>query len=94
MLFHLGGVNSGERYVPLPDSAAVSALNALELEVILDAIQASMPNGGISLTRLFSNILTKRLNGDANVDFFTKMQERGMTAEDYPVMSGKHVVLI
>jgi hypothetical protein len=58
MLFHLGGVNSGERYVPLPDSAAVSALNALELEVILDAIQASMPNGGT----IFNTFVFKHTN--------------------------------
>jgi hypothetical protein len=79
MLFHLGGVNAGERYIPLPANSAVSAQNALELEGILDQIQSSMPNGGT---------IFNTLNGDANVDFFTKMQERGMTAEVYPVMSG------
>lgn len=78
MLFYLGGVNSGERYVPLPANAAVSLENALELELILDEIQANMPDGGT---------IFNTLNGDANVDFFTKMQERGMTAEMYPVMS-------
>jgi hypothetical protein len=46
MLFFLGGVNSGERYVPLPANAAVSLLNAIELDVILNEIQAGMPDGG------------------------------------------------
>ena len=69
----------GERYVPLPADPAQSALNEIELDAVLEDIKVKMPNGGV----IFNS-----LNGDANVQLFTLMETKGMTASMYPTMSG------
>jgi urea transport system substrate-binding protein len=71
----------GEKYVPLPSTPAESAQNNIDLNAILDDILVKMPNGG----SIFNS-----LNGDANIQLFTLMQQKGMSAAKYPTMSGNY----
>jgi urea transport system substrate-binding protein len=53
-------------------------LGDLDLEAIVQKIQTQMPNGGV---------IYNSLNGDSNVALFRLMRDRGMTAQNYPVLS-------
>ncbi len=53
-------------------------LGDVDIEAVIKKIQTRMPNGGV---------IYNSLNGDTNVALFKMMQERGMTAKKYPVIS-------
>jgi urea transport system substrate-binding protein len=78
MLRMLGGNLIGEEYAVMPQNPADSAANNIKIGQILDTILAQMPNGCV---------IYNSLNGDANVQLFTLMEQKGMTPDRYPTMS-------
>ncbi|KAJ3101170.1 hypothetical protein HDU96_010091 [Phlyctochytrium bullatum] len=78
MLNTLGRPNVAERYCVLPKDAADQAANSLVIDKVIEDMQRLMPNGGI---------VFNTLNGDANVDFFTKLNNSGLRPDKYPTLS-------
>jgi urea transport system substrate-binding protein len=78
MLRMLGGTLIGEEYAVMPQSPADSAANNIKIGLVLDDILLKMPNGCV---------IYNSLNGDANVQLFTLMQQKGMTPDRFPTMS-------
>jgi urea transport system substrate-binding protein len=78
MLVQLGGNLIGEAYAVLPQNAQESAQNNITINNILDDIRTKMPNGCV---------IYNSLNGDANVQLFTLMEQKGMTPDRFPTMS-------
>ncbi|KAI8834850.1 periplasmic binding protein domain-containing protein [Chytridium lagenaria] len=78
MLNTLGRPNVAERYCVLPRNEADRAANALVLDRVIEDMKRLMPDGGI---------VFNTLNGDANVDFFTKLNNSGLRPDKYPTLS-------
>ncbi|KAI8903976.1 periplasmic binding protein domain-containing protein [Gorgonomyces haynaldii] len=78
MLDKLGGTVIDEQYVPLPADAQQSADNQIALSNYLDSLKTRMPQGCV---------IYNSLNGDANVQLFTLLQQKNMSAQMYPTMS-------
>ncbi|KAJ3106256.1 hypothetical protein HDU97_006707 [Phlyctochytrium planicorne] len=78
MLNTLGRPLKGERYCVLPKNAAEQAANSLVIDSVIEQMKQQMPDGGI---------VFNTLNGDANVDFFTKLNQSGLRPDKYPVLS-------
>ncbi|KAJ3207668.1 hypothetical protein HDU67_007337 [Dinochytrium kinnereticum] len=78
MLNTLGRPFVAERYCVLPRNEADQAANSLVIDSVIEQMKTLMPNGGI---------VFNTLNGDANVDFFTKLNNSGLRPDKYPTLS-------